>query len=89
MKLTLVLLLVVVCSWKSEAQDGARFYCGRYLSEVLASLCWGSQEEVKRDAGWWLPQRSVRAMNTVRGKRGLADECCLKPCTIDEMMTYC
>ncbi|KAJ8732330.1 hypothetical protein PYW08_015060 [Mythimna loreyi] len=98
MKLTLVLIIVAACSWCGEAQDGASYYCGRHLSRVLANLCWGASEEKRangwwgpeeRATGWWGRQGAGRALGGVRGKRSLTDECCDKPCTVDELLTYC
>ncbi|PZC83937.1 insulin-related peptide 4 [Helicoverpa armigera] len=88
MKLFLVLAIVVVFAWSSEAQNGASYYCGRRLAEVLATLCWGS-EEVKRDAGWWMSPDAAHSLSGARGKRGPVDECCYKPCTVDELLSYC
>lgn len=87
MKLTLVLFLVVAYSWCSEAQNEAKVFCGRVLSERLAALCWSNS--VKRDAGWWMTNDAVRSLSGVRGKRGLANECCEKPCTVEELLSYC
>ncbi|KAJ8732443.1 hypothetical protein PYW07_015042 [Mythimna separata] len=98
MKLTVVLIFVVACFWCCEAQNGASYYCGRRLSQVLAALCWGAEEkrsaswwgpEERRPGGWWARGDAARALGGVRGKRGLADECCDKPCTVDELLTYC
>ncbi|XP_075980259.1 insulin-related peptide 4-like [Anticarsia gemmatalis] len=90
MKLSLVLALVVVASVFSEAQGSGNVYCGRRLSNILAALCYEeSSNMVKRDGGWWLDAAGVRALGGARGKRGLVDECCNKPCTIDELLTYC
>nr|C0HKS5.1 RecName: Full=Insulin-related peptide 4; Short=IRP-4; Contains: RecName: Full=DAGWWLTRGAARSLGGVR-amide; Flags: Precursor [Agrotis ipsilon] len=88
MKLTLIILLVVAYSWCSEAQNEARVFCGRVLSERLAALCWGPNS-VKRDAGWWLTRGAARSLGGVRGKRGLATECCDKACTVEELLSYC
>ncbi|XP_035428748.1 insulin-related peptide 4 [Spodoptera frugiperda] len=87
MKFTLVLLVVVACFWCCAAQS-ANFYCGRRLAEVLSKLCWDHTEE-KRDAGWWMSADAARSLSGVRGKRGPVDECCDKPCTVDELLAYC
>ncbi|CAB3230439.1 unnamed protein product [Arctia plantaginis] len=87
MKYSLVLVMVVLACTNVLADD-AQIYCGRRLSNVLATLCW-DVEMVKRDAGGWMMKQNVRALGSVRGKRGPVDECCYKPCTIDELLTYC
>lgn len=78
MKLMLAVTLIIMLSGYLSA-DSADVYCGRRLSNVLAVLCWDSTNMVKRDAGWWLPPTSVRALGGTRDKRdGVADECCSK-----------
>ncbi|KAJ8732327.1 hypothetical protein PYW08_015057 [Mythimna loreyi] len=108
MKLALVLIIVAACSWCCEAQDGARYYCGRHLARVIAALCWGAEEKratgswgpeerptglwgpEEHATGWWRRQGAARALGGVRGKRdGVADECCNKPCTLEELRSYC
>ncbi|XP_026733453.1 insulin-related peptide 2-like [Trichoplusia ni] len=84
MKLVVVVVAVVACAWLSAAQSGVSVYCGRQLSERLSSLCWGEPEQKR---GWWVPPAG--ALAGVRGKRGLVDECCDKPCSIEELLTYC
>ncbi|XP_047986747.1 insulin-related peptide 2-like [Leguminivora glycinivorella] len=39
----------------------------------------------------WLADSMAQRLNGGRGKKsvGIVSECCDKPCTIDEMMTYC
>nr|UYS57575.1 insulin-like peptide 3 [Hyphantria cunea] len=44
---------------------------------------------VKRDSGNQMLKENVRALSGFRGKRGPVDECCYKPCTVDELLTYC
>lgn len=39
--------------------------------------------------GWgWLTAPTARGMKA-RNKRGIVDECCYKPCSVDELMSYC
>nr|UYS57578.1 insulin-like peptide 6 [Hyphantria cunea] len=54
---------------------------------MLAALCWET-EMVKRDDGWWMSQERAQALGSVRGQRGPAEECCDKPCTVEELLTY-
>ncbi|CAB3230427.1 unnamed protein product [Arctia plantaginis] len=87
MKFSLVLVIIVLaCS--DVLAGNAQIYCGRRLSNVLATLCWDT-EMVKRNTGGWFSKENVRALGGVRGKRGPVDECCYKPCDIDELLTYC
>lgn len=86
MKLVMFCAMLVCCAWSSSAQGtaaGASVYCGQRLSETLAVLCWGPAVD-KRN---WVPPAS--ALAGVRGKRGPVDECCDKPCTVDELIQYC
>lgn len=84
-----------------HSQEG-KFYCGRSLARALALLCENGmlikrsepynvmmphQQEVSYQWPWITPHR---AHNLDRGKRnGVASECCEKPCTVDELLSYC
>ncbi|KAJ8732325.1 hypothetical protein PYW08_015055 [Mythimna loreyi] len=84
MKLTLVLLFVVASSWCFEEQipETAQKYCGKVLADTMASVCYFSNS-VKRDASWWL------SADAMRGKRGIVDDCCFSPCSLDVLRSYC
>ncbi|CAH0715787.1 unnamed protein product, partial [Brenthis ino] len=77
-------------------QDLGQIYCGRRLATTLAVLC--NSELIKRsdsphstaavDISWlWLAPNIAHSMG--RGKRQVASECCDKPCTEDELLSYC
>ncbi|CAH0627436.1 unnamed protein product [Chrysodeixis includens] len=90
MKLLLVLIVTVACAWSSEAESPANVYCGRRLAEFFATVCVTGNN--KRDAGWWLmddDRMQDLGIGTLRGKRGLVDECCEKACTVEELIQYC
>ncbi|CAB3230423.1 unnamed protein product [Arctia plantaginis] len=87
MKFSVVLLLVALVSGYVSPEKSKKF-CGPELSNIVANLCW-NVEMVKRGAGWWMPPAPGRMLGGMRDKRGLVDECCYKPCTIDELLTYC
>uniref|UniRef100_A0A2H1WPT3 SFRICE_023216 n=1 Tax=Spodoptera frugiperda TaxID=7108 RepID=A0A2H1WPT3_SPOFR len=86
MKFSLICVLLFACFTCYYAQEGNKFYCGRTLSRAIAVLCWS--DESKRDAGWW-PHHGSRILAGNRGKRGPADECCEKSCSVQELMSYC
>lgn len=87
MKLSIMLLLVSLVYGYVSAEKSRKF-CGTELSKIVANLCW-DVEMVKRGGGWWMPHAPGRMLGGMRDKRGLVDECCFKPCTIDELLTYC
>ncbi|CAB3234439.1 unnamed protein product [Arctia plantaginis] len=87
MKVALAITLIVVICRQVEAQTAQR-YCGRRFSNMLAALC-RDTEVVKRDDGWWMSQKIARTLSNVRGKRGPVEECCDKPCSLEELLTYC
>ncbi|CAB3230429.1 unnamed protein product [Arctia plantaginis] len=89
MKVALVVLFMVLICRQFEAHQSAQKYCGRRFPRVVAALCYPSTELVKRDGSWWMLQERARALGRVRGKRGPVEECCKKPCTIEEVRTYC
>ncbi|KAG6456846.1 hypothetical protein O3G_MSEX009991 [Manduca sexta] len=88
MRFVAVLLLLCLCGVYSERH----VYCGRRLADTLMLLC-DSDYLMKRSLdhegpGWWWPAQRARALG--RGKRdGIADECCVKPCSIEELLSYC
>ncbi|KAJ8732446.1 hypothetical protein PYW07_015045 [Mythimna separata] len=90
MKLALVFLLVVAGSWcfGEQQPDTPRIYCGEVLANQLRKICLFSNA-VKRDAGWWLSADAMRALEGGRGKRGIIEECCYNPCSIEELQSYC
>lgn len=88
MKSSLILIFVVLaCGYVSA--DSGNVYCGRRLANVLAALCYDSENMVKRNVGWWILPANARALGGGRDKRGLVDECCFKSCTRDELISYC
>ncbi|CAB3230418.1 unnamed protein product [Arctia plantaginis] len=87
MKFSVVLLLFALASGSVAAVKSKKF-CGSELSNIVANLCW-NVEMVKRGTGWWMSPGGGRVLGGMRDKRGLVDECCYKPCTIDELLTYC
>nr|QDK59898.1 insulin-like peptide 1 [Cydia pomonella] len=98
MKLQIVIFMVIISVISAQ---NPQVYCGRRLARTLAVLCFEDfNREDKRSnyidtyghegrySSPWLPASA--ALSLMRGKRqGIATECCDKPCTIDEMMTYC
>lgn len=45
---------------------------------------------VSQESWPWFGQQNALSLNSARGKRqGIADECCLKACSIDELLSYC
>ncbi|XP_061710537.1 insulin-related peptide 4 [Cydia pomonella] len=102
MKIQVAILLVIVSI--VAAEDSAQIYCGRQLSRTLAGLCYEkyySQEKRSPHHDFydygsqyispWLADSTAQRLNGVRGKKsvGIVTECCDKPCTVEEMMTYC
>ncbi|CAH0715782.1 unnamed protein product, partial [Brenthis ino] len=77
------------------SQDFGEVYCGRRLATALALLCDNSlikrsemQQNVATDTRWpWLTSHRAHSMG--RSKRQVVSECCDKPCTINELMSYC
>lgn len=99
---TLLLLLAFIGIVAVIRSQEGKFYCGRSLARALALLCENGmlikrsepysammphQQEVSYQWPWITPHR---AHNLDRGKRnGVASECCEKPCTVDELLSYC
>ncbi|CAG9105450.1 unnamed protein product [Plutella xylostella] len=98
----LVTMLVAAAAAGAGAGAGGKVverqvFCGRRLADALDVLCENGLLLEKRSAppalgGRWLapPQPWLgRGRALARGRRHVVDECCLKPCTVDELMTYC
>ncbi|XP_046965693.1 bombyxin A-1 homolog [Vanessa cardui] len=99
MKPQTVLILFALSAFVATvtSQGYGEVYCGRRLSTVLALLC--DNNLIKRsqpqfpsaqgvDVNWpWIAMHRARSMG--RSKRQVVAECCDKPCTINELMSYC
>ncbi|KPI98658.1 Bombyxin A-2-like [Papilio xuthus] len=95
----LLFILSVLCIvYMVKCQDNfGQVYCGRRLASALALVCEDTPQMVlvKRSGAepwvqeaWpWLPAQRARSLS--RAKRQVVAECCDKPCTIDELMSYC
>ncbi|CAH2096494.1 unnamed protein product [Euphydryas editha] len=87
-------LIVVV-----NAQNNGQIYCGRRLATVLAYICNGSLAKRshydvldKKQFEWLRSQyqgNSKWQEYTGKSKRQVVSECCEKPCTIEELLSYC
>ncbi|NP_001121790.1 bombyxin B-8 precursor [Bombyx mori] len=87
MKTSVIFVLIVLnLMWSGEAQEVARTYCGSHLADTLADLCFGV---VKRGGAQYAPYFWQKAYLGSRGKRGVVDECCFRPCTLDVLASYC
>ncbi|KPJ16545.1 Bombyxin A-2-like [Papilio machaon] len=99
MKTSLLLVLCVLCTmYVVKCQDNfGQVYCGRRLASALALVCDDTPQLVlikrsgagpKMQGTWpWLPAKQARSLT--RNKRQVVAECCEKPCTIDELYSYC
>lgn len=82
-------LIVVV-----NSQSNAQVYCGRRLATVLAYICDGSllkrsgYDVLDEAQSEWL-RSQYQGSSFGRSKRQVVAECCEKPCTIDELLSYC
>ncbi|XP_028042883.1 bombyxin E-1-like [Bombyx mandarina] len=89
----LIVLLLTMSTTALEQQKQARHYCGRFLALTLADLCW----EYKRSDDSYYdgnnqdltePPSPQTAEHRIQ-KRGVADDCCLRACTLDVLLLYC
>ncbi|XP_053603842.1 uncharacterized protein LOC128671418 [Plodia interpunctella] len=92
--LTFLVLIVDV-----KAEDKVTL-CGTELAKARVLLCYGADYVMKRripslyDMERELERRLWRhyqgaGVRWERNKRGLVDECCLKPCSTDVILSYC
>ncbi|XP_059056877.1 bombyxin A-1 homolog [Achroia grisella] len=93
-------IIASFASVNSMVTTSARYFCGRKLSEALAMFCpfedhakrgfEGLSNDIDMHDWPWLTLPKIRALDGIRGKRqGVASECCLKPCTLPELLSYC
>ncbi|XP_045447950.1 bombyxin A-3 homolog [Melitaea cinxia] len=93
---TVLVLLIISCLAVVSSQGYAEVYCGRRLASALALLC--DYKLIKRSETHhrmlqedsslpWIEADSAHSLG--RKKRQVASECCDKPCTIDELLSYC
>ncbi|XP_053607018.1 bombyxin A-1 homolog [Plodia interpunctella] len=99
MKLQVILVLILVATLsKVSSKSTHQTYCGRRLANALAMLCpdedmgkrsYNSIPDYEVDYWPWLSK--ARALEGIRGKRqgGVASECCDKPCSLPELLSYC
>ncbi|KPI98656.1 Bombyxin A-3-like [Papilio xuthus] len=96
--LPLVFFSILCTVYVVRCQDNfGQVYCGRRLASALALLCEDAPQTVllKRSGarswmhGAWPLLPAQRARSLARAKRQVVAECCEKPCTIDELFSYC
>ncbi|CAH2258648.1 bombyxin A-1 homolog [Pararge aegeria] len=77
------------------SQVKGRTYCGRELAIALDLICNG--QLIKRsetpknnnELDWpWIPSHTAHSLNRIK-RQNVVSECCLKPCTVNELLTYC
>ncbi|VVD00648.1 unnamed protein product [Leptidea sinapis] len=93
---SLILLLSLGLISLVTNTSGQEYYCGRRLASALAMLCYEGSIEKRAGVAMdnmiyhqlpWMDRRTARSMN--KSKRQIVSECCEKPCTVDELVTYC
>lgn len=101
MKVQTVVILAVLVTLAAlnmvQSQETPQVYCGRRLAMTLALLCDNgmlikrsepSMYGYRHEKMWpWMAPHMARSMD--RGKRQVVSECCDKPCTVDELLSYC
>ncbi|XP_063837988.1 bombyxin A-1 homolog [Ostrinia nubilalis] len=94
-----VLILLIALSFIAAGfgQSQSQFFCGRRLANTLANLCpatgidkRGGMNSIENFGyAWpWLMPRA-KALQGRAKRDGVVSECCEKPCTINELMSYC
>ncbi|CAK1590656.1 unnamed protein product [Parnassius mnemosyne] len=90
--LAFLVLLSLLQVFKCE-EEYVQTYCGRRLATTLAFLCDNSLEEkrsnyvIGESNRPWLSLHKAKRLS--RNKRQIVAECCDKPCSVDELLTYC
>ncbi|OWR46809.1 bombyxin B-6 [Danaus plexippus] len=99
MKLLVFMTAIVLSAATSRTDDGPRVFCGRALAEARVLYCFGSKitDHVKRvekhdlqtSQFYFWPWMAVRFYSLRKRIPGLVDECCLKPCYVSQLLSYC
>lgn len=66
--------------------------CSRTLSDFIFQLCTGAIPVSGFPAPSQSNLRAKRAasfLTNIRHKRQLADECCIRPCSVSQLLEYC
>ncbi|XP_050667706.1 insulin-related peptide 2 [Leptidea sinapis] len=98
-------LVVLACALAFVAAEKEKpvVLCGRQLANARVLICYGAEYIMKRaspenlldDDKWlgewiWRGRQGAISADWTRYKRdGLADECCLRPCTTEVILKYC
>lgn len=98
----ITVLAVLAAVTDISIQGPPQTFCGRKLANTLAVLCQNGFLLHKRSDhnslfyddmpkfGGWQSKQDTELEFPGRGKRtGIIEECCIQPCTVDVLMTYC
>ncbi|CAG4955861.1 unnamed protein product [Colias eurytheme] len=101
MKIAALALSCVSLLLIADSSDGqGQIYCGRRLAETLAYLCDNplinrpglikrtNYNAIMSNDFWpWIARHNAKGMRNKR--QTVTSECCDKPCTLNELLTYC
>lgn len=103
MKIFVATAIIFTCLSASHADSDLQIYCGRVLAEKMNLLCYpgNNSDDVKKRSmndvenfeayqmlDWYRP-RVYPAHSALRGKRGIIDDCCFQPCSMETLRSYC
>lgn len=94
MKFYIILVVIFGVLTLVSSQNEGQVYCGRRLSMALDWFCNGSlfKRSVRNNdgiSGWpWITSERAYKLNRFK-RNGIVSECCEKPCTINELLSYC
>ncbi|XP_072947754.1 bombyxin A-3 homolog [Epargyreus clarus] len=93
-----ILIIVTLAAMLAANEFGYVQVCGRNLAQLLDNLCEEPKllsvkrepNAVSYESSWpWMRSSHAKALGGSRGKRLVASECCMKPCSIGELLSYC
>ncbi|CAH2096495.1 unnamed protein product [Euphydryas editha] len=92
---TQIVLILFAMSYLA-AVTSQEVYCGRRLASALAIFCdfnlikrSENHHNMAQEYFSWPWIGAHRAHSLGRSKRQVVSECCEKPCTLDELLSYC
>ncbi|KAF8774717.1 Bombyxin B-9 like protein [Argiope bruennichi] len=97
-KFAVLVVLLLCVGYAVGDTKGTVRACGRSLSELLSFVCHGNYNEpsgTKRsDHELIFDDKIVRPVEYIldrqlRVQRGVADECCHRPCSFSTLRSYC